>query len=136
MLDGDFPMNAATVHALPDFTPILYEGRLCHTLPRKAAYVTCQQHLGTFTENDYSDKEARNSFTAVVSRKVMDLSKPDLDMYVIGQKMETNNKKVFKQPFYKSTKRIFEAAANPVLHDPITGRLACFNIGPDVIEEL
>ena len=135
MLDGDIGMNAATIHALPDFTPILYEGRLCHTLPRKSAYVTSNCHLGTFTENDYADKEARNHFSAVISRKVMDLSQPDLDMHVIGQATATNNKKVFKEPFYKSTRRLFKQAADPVLYDPITQRVACYNLGPDSIEE-
>lgn len=136
MLDGDIGMNAATIHSLPDYTPILYEGRLCHTLPRKRAEVSSFQRLDTFTENEYSGKEARNHFTAMVSRKIMDLSQPELNMHVIGQATATNNKKVFKEPFYKSTRRLFKQAADPVLYDPITQRVACYNLGPDTIEEL
>lgn len=136
MLDGDIGMNAATAYSLPDYTPVLYEGRLCHTLPRKGANISCNNHIGLFGENEYVGKEARNYITAVVSRNILDLKKPDLPMAMAGYSSETNSKKVFKDPFYKSTKRIFRQAAEPILHDPITQTITCYNVGPDTIEEL
>lgn len=136
MLDGDIGMNAATVYSLPDYTPILYENRLCHTLARKSATISSTNHLGLITENDYAGKEARNHVSVVVSRSVLDLNKPDLHMHVAGYASASNDKKVFKDSFYKSTKRLFKQAADPVLYDPITRQVSCYNLGPDTIEDL
>ena len=136
MLDGDIGMNAATIHSLPDHTPVLYEGRLCHTLSRKRAEVFSHQCLNMFTEHGHSDKEARNHFAAIVSRKILDLGQPGLDIHVIGHASAANNKKVFKDSFYKSTKRFFKQAADPILYDPITRQVSCYNLGPDTIEDL